>query len=352
MSEIQTIPVQVGKGYEVRVGHGLLDTVGKAVKESFPDSRTVIVTDSNVAPLYLGRVLDSLRLAGIDAGSCVFAAGETHKNMETLTGILNEAALFRLNRKDLLIALGGGVCGDMTGFAAGCYMRGIPFIQIPTTVLSMVDSSVGGKCAVDLPAGKNLAGVFHQPSLVLCDIDTLDTLPSAFFADGMAEAVKTAVLTGGRLAELCLTPDRDNVRSIITECIRYKAGVVQRDERELGERKLLNLGHTAGHAIEKCSGFQIPHGHAVAVGTAMIARAADLKGFSDGSVSETVEKMLLAWDLPLHTSFSADDLLEAAKSDKKAGGAGITAVIPRSVGHCELMDLTFDELYELFRIGL
>ena len=352
MEPLTTVRVNAGAGYEVKIGRGLLDRAGGEIRALFGGRRAMVVTDSNVAPLYLERLMRSLEEAGVPACSAVFPAGEANKNMQTLTGILNSAAEHQLTRKDYLIALGGGVCGDMTGFAAGCYMRGIPFVQIPTTVLAMVDSSVGGKCAVDLPAGKNLAGVFHQPSLVLCDLGTLDTLPAGVFSDGMAEAVKTAVLTGGDLAVRCGRRDPEDLLPIIADCVRYKAGVVERDEKELGERKLLNLGHTPGHAIEKCSGYTVPHGHAVAAGLAVMARAADARGLSDGTLGNAVEEMLKTWDLPVRTGYTAGELLEAARSDKKSAGNTITAVLPFAVGHCGLADVSFDELYELFESGI
>ena len=332
MEPLTTVRVNAGAGYEVKIGRGLLDRAGGEIRALFGGHRAMVVTDSNVAPLYLERLMRSLEEAGVPACSTVFPAGEANKNMQTLTGILNSAAEHQLTRKDYLIALGGGVCGDMTGFAAGCYMRGIPFVQIPTTVLAMVDSSVGGKCAVDLPAGKNLAGVFHQPSLVLCDLGTLDTLPAEVFSDGMAEAVKTAVLTGGDLAVRCGRRDPEDLLPIIADCVRYKAGVVERDEKELGERKLLNLGHTPGHAIEKCSGYA--------------------KGLSDGTLGDAVEGMLKTWDLPVRTGYTAGELLEAARSDKKSAGNTITAVLPFAIGHCGLADVSFDELYELFESGI
>ena len=252
-----------------------------------------------------------------------------------------------------MAALGGGVTGDMAGFAAAVYLRGIRYVQLPTTLLAAVDSSVGGKTAVDLAAGKNLAGAFCQPAAVLCDTDCLKTLPPDVFADGAAEAVKTGVLADPSLFTLfedgTLTADPG---AVIARCVQYKAGVVERDEKEQGERKLLNLGHTVGHAIEKCSGYTIPHGHAVAAGLAVIARAAERLGWTEGPIAERIAVCLAKNGLPTGTDFPAETLAEAALSDKKRAGGDITLVVPRAIGRCELKTLPVAELLPVIRAGL
>ena len=267
MSSVQTIEVHTAPAYEVTIGAGLLRECGARLKTVLGGCRIAVVADSNVAPLYLETVCASLRDAGFAVCSYVFPSGEAHKNFTTLSAILEFLAESQLTRTDCVAALGGGVTGDMAGFAAASYLRGIRYVQLPTTLLSAVDSSVGGKTAIDLAAGKNLAGAFLQPAAVLCDTDCLRSLPAAVFADGAAEAIKTGVLSGETLFSLfedgTLT---DAPAEVIARCVRYKAGVVERDEKERGERRKLNLGHTVGHAIEKCSGYAIPHGHAVAAG--------------------------------------------------------------------------------------
>lgn len=282
MSSVQTIEVHTAPAYEVTIGAGLLRECGARLKTVLGGCRIAVAADSNVAPLYLETVCASLRDAGFAVCSYVFPAGEEHKNFTTLSAILEFLAESQLTRTDCVAALGGGVTGDMAGFAAASYLRGIRYVQLPTTLLSAVDSSVGGKTAIDLAAGKNLAGAFLQPAAVLCDTDCLRSLPAAVFADGAAEAIKTGVLSGETLFSLfedgTLT---DAPAEIIARCIRYKAGVVERDEKERGERRKLNLGHTAGHAIEKCSGYAIPHGHAVAVGLAVMARASERLGWAE-----------------------------------------------------------------------
>lgn len=348
----QHLRISVGDGYDVYIGSGILENCGRFISELFPQRNCMIISESNVAPLYLEKVRTSCEDAGLTVSSFVFPAGEEQKTLETFGSILNALADAHLTRKDFVIALGGGVCGDMTGFAAGCYMRGIPFVQIPTTVLSMVDSSVGGKCAVDLPQGKNLAGVFHQPSLVLCDMDTLETLLPEVFADGCAEAIKTGILDGKELYELLQEgPEDGRLAQIIGRCIAYKGGVVERDEKEQSERKLLNLGHTAGHAIEKCSNFAISHGSAVAIGTAMMARAADALSFSTEPLSEDVESLLKDYRLPVTTDFEPEELLEAALTDKKRSGKLITIIMPEAIGHCVMREVTRDQLLEIFTAG-
>ena len=349
---IQTIPVRTAPTYDVTVGSGLLGRCGDLLRSVLPACRVAVITDSTVAPLYLNTVTDSLRAAGCGVCSYVFPAGEANKNFSTLAAILEFLAAEHLTRTDCIAALGGGVVGDMAGFAAGIYLRGIRYVQLPTTLLAAVDSSVGGKTAIDLSAGKNLAGLFLQPAAVLCDTDCLATLPADTLADGMAEAIKTGALCSEELFSCFESGSLADPAGIIARCVAYKAGVVERDEREQNERRLLNLGHTVGHAIEKCSGYTIPHGHAVAAGLAIMARAAEALGWTETSVAERICACLAKWDLPTGTDFSAEALAEAALADKKRSGDTITVVIPRSIGSCELKKIPVADLPPLIRAGL
>jgi len=358
MPDYQEIRVNTDPAYTVTIGPGLLKECGTRLREVVPVCHMAVVTDSAVAPLYLEAVRTSLKEAGYTVSAYTFPAGEGSKNFSTLSSILEFLAGEHLTRTDCLIALGGGVVGDMAGFAAACYLRGIRYVQIPTTLLSAVDSSVGGKTAIDLKAGKNLAGAFLQPAAVLCDTDCLKTLPPEVFADGAAEAVKTGVLCDESLFALfesgTLTADPAEV---IARCVAYKAGVVERDEKEQGERKLLNLGHTVGHAIEKCSGYTIPHGHAVAAGLAIMARAARGMGWMTEEAmkrhdEDHIRTTLEALGLPIFTEFSAEALADAALSDKKRAGNTITIVIPRKIGACELKKIHVSELLPIIRAGL
>ncbi len=351
--EHRVIPVRVREGYNVVIGRGLLEESGSLLRAALGDCRLALVTDSNVTELYLERVLTSLRAAGYVVNSFVFAAGEQNKNMQTLADVLEFFAAERLTRTDCVLALGGGVTGDMAGFAAGCYLRGIRYVQLPTTLLSAVDSSVGGKTAVDLAPGKNLAGLFHQPSLVLCDTNCLNTLSESEFANGAAEAIKTGILEGEELFSLLESGGaREQIDEIIARCVAFKARVVEQDETETGLRKTLNLGHTAAHAIELCSGYTIPHGHAVAIGLAIIARAAEALGWVTEPVETRILAALRANNLPTTTSFSPEALANAALSDKKRAGGQMTLVVPRGIGDCILMDIPVEQLERVFRAGM
>ena len=349
---IQTIPVRTRPDYAVTIGPGLLEQCGDLLAEGLPPCHTAVVTDSTVAPLYLDTVVRSLRQAGFTVSTFTFPAGEPQKNFSTLSDILEFLAGEHLTRSDCVVALGGGVVGDMAGFAAAVYLRGIRYVQLPTTLLAAVDSSVGGKTAIDLRAGKNLAGAFLQPAAVICDTDCLKSLPAAVFADGAAEAIKTGVLCDESLFALfedgTLTAAP---AAVIARCVAYKSGVVERDEKELGERKLLNLGHTVGHAIEKCSHFTIPHGHAVAAGLAIIARSAEALGWTEVPLAERIAACLTKNGLPTGTEFPAQALAEAALSDKKRAGGDITLVIPQRIGKCALRKMPVTELPGVIEAG-
>ena len=356
-SRERTIRVAVGVGYDVVIGCGLLPDVGPRLASLWRTRRVAVFTDSNVAALYLPVLETSLRAAGFSVISQVFPAGESAKNFRVLADFLEFLAENGLTRQDGLIALGGGVTGDLAGFAAGCYLRGVPFIQIPTTLLAAVDASVGGKTAVDLAAGKNLAGLFYQPEAVFCDIDCLQTLDATQYTSGLAEAIKTAVLLGDPLFQAFETATETVLPSIrlseiIADCVAYKAAVVMRDEKENGERKLLNLGHTFGHAIEKCSGYTLPHGHAVAAGLGIMARGAVQMGWSDAGIARRIDTVLRKNKLPIHTHYSRNELMAAVLVDKKRSNKGITVVIPEKIGRCVLREMDLATLERLLLAGL
>jgi 3-dehydroquinate synthase len=274
-------------------------------------------------------------------------AGEESKNGEQYFRILNFLAENEITRGDLLIALGGGVVGDMTGFVAATYLRGVAYIQVPTTLLAMVDSSVGGKTAIDLPSGKNLVGAFYQPAMVLCDISALDSLPRDIFIDGCAEVIKYAVLYDADLFEhlmqFGLQFDKEYV---IARCVTLKRDVVEVDEFDTGARQLLNLGHTVGHSIEKNSNFTITHGKAVAIGMAIVCRSC---GCQDSS---RILDLLIRFGLPVHTGFSAEILYNHALSDKKRSSNTITLVIPLAIGNCQLIPYSSETLQSFIQAGL
>ena len=349
----RVLPVRVREGYDVVIGGGLLQDSGRLLRAALGDCRLAVVTDSNVEKLYLPALMESLAAAGFDACATVFPAGEAHKRLDMLSNLLEFFAAQHLTRKDCIVALGGGVTGDMAGFAAGCYLRGVRYVQIPTTLLAAVDSSVGGKTAVDLAAGKNLAGLFHQPSLVLCDTDTFATLTPDEFSNGAAEAIKTGILDDEKLFSLFETGDvRANIEEIVAQCVAFKARIVEADETETGIRKTLNLGHTAGHAIERCSDYTIPHGHAVAIGLAIIARAAETLGWATTPIARRVDFALTRNGLPVTTTFSPEALAQAALSDKKRAGGKITLVVPKRIGDCALIEIPVEQVLDMFRAGM
>ena len=352
-NSIRTIQVNTTPAYEVTIGGGLLHNCGQLLKKVLAPCHVAVITDSTVASLYLGTVCSSLEQAGFSVSSHVFFAGESNKSLDTLAEILEFLAEQRLTRTDCIVALGGGVTGDMAGFAAAVYLRGIRCVQLPTTLLSAVDSSVGGKTAIDLKAGKNLAGAFLQPAAVLCDTDCLASLPAEVFADGAAEAIKTGVLCDESLFSLFEAGHLETEPAeVIARCVAYKAGVVERDEKEQHERKLLNLGHTVGHAVETCSGYTIPHGHAVAIGLAIIASAAERRGWTEEPIAERIMACLAKNGLPTKTEYSAEELARAASADKKRAGNDITLVIPRQIGACELKKVPVADLYSIISAGL
>lgn len=343
---MKLVEVKASGSYCVKIGHGLLDILGTELA-ALAKGNVLVVTDTNVAPHYLERTENSLKNAGFSVISEIIPAGEPSKNLENYEKLLRRMAAAHLTRADTVVALGGGVTGDLAGFAAASYLRGIRLVQVPTTLLAMVDSSVGGKTAVDLPEGKNLVGAFHQPALVLCDLDTLDTLPQAVFREGCAEVIKTAILFDRPLFEDLkrdgLNFDRE---SVIARCVEHKRDIVAEDEFETGSRKLLNLGHTLGHAVEKCSGYAVAHGAAVAIGTAAMARAFCKE---DG---EEIHAVLQKFGLPLTTEFTPEELAEAALADKKRQGDTVTLVVPTAVGKCELCRLPVSELQSVFEAGM
>lgn len=315
--------------------------------------KAALIADDTVDRLYGDKATSSLEDAGFSVVRHTFPAGERSKNLQTFAGILNFLAERELTRSDTIIALGGGVTGDMAGFAAACYLRGISFVQLPTTLLADVDSSVGGKTAVDLPAGKNLAGAFHQPSAVWIDTDCLATLPAEIYVDGAAECIKYGILTDPELFALFSEGrDREETGRVIARCVKIKADYVCRDEHDNGVRQFLNLGHTVGHAVEKYSDYGIRHGYAVAVGMAVMARYGEREGITEPGTAARVEETLIRAGLPVQTDFSAEELAAAALTDKKRRGGEITLVIPERIGRCCLRTVPVGELVHVIAEGM
>ena len=345
------------RSYQVLVGNGILDALGERVRDAAGGDAAFVVSDTNVAPLYLSRAVCSLERAGFRTASCVIPAGEQHKRLATFGTIVEAMADARLTRSSVVVALGGGVVGDMAGFAAASYMRGIRVVQVPTTLLAMVDSSVGGKTAIDLAAGKNLVGAFLQPSLVLADVSTLSTLSHTVFADGMGEVVKHAVLADKSLFDTLLTNPLSQASTsaylaeVVARNVCIKRDVVQADEREQGLRQTLNLGHTIGHAVEAASDFSLGHGHCVAIGLCAMARAAESLGWAHRGLAARIQACVRAQGLPTDTRLSHDALFEFATHDKKGHANTTNVVVARDLGDVGIMTVTHEDLRRIIDLG-
>lgn len=344
--------VNAGKGYEILIEKGILSSCGEYISKISNAKKVCIVSDSNVFPLYGERVKASLECSGFEALCFVFEAGEASKKPETVLNIVEFLAENGLTRDDLVVALGGGVCGDMAGFAAAIYLRGIDFVQLPTSLLAQVDSSVGGKTAVDLPQGKNLCGAFHQPSLVLIDSTTLDTLSPHFFSDGMAEAIKMGCIKSKSLFEKIENENAKNIiDDIIFECVSLKAEVVERDEKEKGERALLNFGHTAGHAIERLHNFEtVSHGEAVGIGMVLICRAAEKNGLTEKGCGERIARVLKKYNLKTEDENSLSDIVNAMRSDKKRTASSIKFIMLKDIGYGFIKPVSYSDIPGLFGV--
>jgi len=349
-----TIHVPLNKGYDVIIDSNILDYIGKKVRLLFDNVQTaVIVTDDNVKELYLEPVMRSLSEAGLSTIPYSVLPGEASKNYSEYFALLNYLAGSKLMRSDIIVALGGGVVGDLAGFAAATYLRGIRYVQVPTTLLAMVDSSVGGKTGIDLKAGKNLAGAFHQPSLVLCDTDVLDTLPASIYEDGLAEIIKYAMIGNSELLELLLAPNmKEHIASTVAACVRMKRDIVVQDEFDTGERKLLNFGHTVGHAVEFLSNYKISHGSAVGIGMTVMTCAAVKKNLCPPECLVVLKNLLSHFNLPNNTNYSAKELYNAAICDKKRQSNHITIIIPTALGKCELKTIPIGTLLNWIEMGL
>ncbi len=337
------LTVRASGTYKVLIERGSMQRIGELLPEK--PRLAALVAEDAVDALYGDIVADSLASSGIPVERWMFPGGEAEKCGRTLFRLLEFLAEKKLSRGDILVALGGGVTGDLTGFAAAVYLRGVNFVQVPTTLLAMVDASVGGKTAVNLEAGKNLAGAFHQPSLVVIDPDALSTLPPEVLADGASEAIKCGVIGDRALFDLLAGGyDLSDAEAVIARCVALKRDLVEADERDTGARQLLNFGHTVGHAIEKASGYEISHGRAVAIGMLVEARGAEVTGFAIENVTEPLRRALSANHLPTDCPFTAEELLDTMLRDKKVRSGRIAIALPREIGRCELYEIEVDAL--------
>ena len=319
--------------YDILIEQGILSSCAQYISPFIRGKKIMIVCDTNVAPLYLEEVKNSFSDTDFEIYSHIFTAGEQSKHLGTVSQIYDALSENGFDRKDMLVALGGGVCGDIVGFTAATYMRGIDFVQIPTTLLSQVDSSVGGKTGVDTKYGKNLVGAFYQPKLVLIDKNTLNTLSDHYFADGMGEVIKYGCIKDKNLFDmLCDCNICDNIEQIIYKCLEIKRDVVNEDEKESGIRMILNFGHTFGHAIEKLSNFSLSHGECVAKGMVLITKASENKGITQQGTASKIEDLCKKCNLDFSTSFAISDICEVAKGDKKGSGENLNLVLIKEIG--------------------
>ncbi len=349
---MRTVYVNVGKSYDILIQKGILTDCGKYVAAVSAAKKVCVISDSNVFPIYGDAVMQSLSDNGYDVIHYVFPAGEASKTIATVADMVEYLAQNELTRGDLVVALGGGVTGDMAGFAAAIYLRGIDFVQIPTSLLAQVDSSVGGKTAVDLTQGKNLCGAFHQPILVIIDPDTLSTLTPHFFSDGMAEAIKTGCIKSASLFDRIERENaQDFIEEMIEQCVSIKAGVVERDEKEHGERALLNFGHTAGHAIEKLHGFTtISHGEAVGIGMVMAAQAGENNSVTLPGTARRIAAVLTKYGLMTEDCNSTSDIIAAMNADKKRTADSINFTLLHNIGDSFNQKIKYKDIPAFFGI--
>jgi len=344
---MKKIRVNTSTPYDVIIERDSLKKSGEIIADTVKSRSAVIITDDTVNSLYGDTVKKSMEENGFTVSVFEFPHGEKSKNLSTLNAIYDFLCENNITRSDILIALGGGVVGDITGFAAATFLRGIDFIQIPTTLLAQIDSSVGGKTAVDLKGGKNLVGAFKQPSLVICDSNTLKTLTPEFLSDGMAEAIKYGMIRDKSLFSLISSHNLENVHEIMDDmiyrCIDIKREVVEHDEFDTGERMILNFGHTLGHAVEGYYNYTVyTHGCGVAVGMAVIT-----KKFCSGEIYESLVNCLKKYNLPASVPVSIKELLPFCSKDKKRNGRNISYIVCREIGRAEIVRTSVDDFNAL-----
>lgn len=335
-----TVHVEASKSYDVLISRGCLSHTGEAAAKLISPCKAVIVTGEKVFPLYGKALRRSLEDAGFEVLTFIHESGEGAKSLSSFGELQGFLCRNHISRTDALFALGGGVTGDLTGFAAATYQRGIAYFQIPTTLLAAVDSSVGGKTAINLPEGKNQVGAFYQPNAVFCDTETLKTLPPEQYRCGVAEIIKYAVLGDAEFFDFLEQNDiRENEEKVIAHCVKMKRDIVNADEFDRGARKLLNLGHTIGHAVEKCSSFTVSHGDAVAIGLAAVMR-----GNED---EKRVISLLRKYDLPTECPFSAEEISAAVKADKKIEHGALMLIVPERIGSCRIVPTEPEDIIKL-----
>ena len=335
--------------YEVTIANLSLSRIGKRAKSLVRGTKAFIVTDTNVEKLYLSKVKESLETSGFQVDSYAIVPGEESKNAAMLFTLYEKFHDFGITRSDLIVALGGGVVGDLAGFSAATYLRGVPLIQVPTTLLAQVDSSVGGKTAIDLPFGKNLVGSFYHPLAVIMDPSVLATLPRSIMNEGMAEVIKYGCIRDVHLFEQ-IESNKMDLEWVLDRCIHIKTAVVSKDERDTGERMLLNFGHTIGHAIEKVTAYKTySHGQAVSIGMVVACKMGEKLGVTKPGTADKVKACLEKFGLPTQCDLPEDEILTAIKSDKKTLSDTVYFVLLKEIGEGILYPMDAKILNQVLR---
>ena len=354
---MMTVGVRASKEYNVEIGDGIVSKLGEMTKAVCPKAiKALIVSETNVAALYLDAVKAQLEGAGLEVTAYVFEAGEKSKNINEIAGMWNKMAEAGFTRTDIVVGLGGGVTTDMAGFAAATFLRGIDVIQVPTSLLAMVDASVGGKTGIDIPMGKNQVGAFWQPSLVLEDTSFLKTLPDDVFTEGMGEVTKYAFIMDEKLLDL-LEKQNGNIRddaavleNVIGMCVSDKAEIINEDETDNGRRQILNFGHTAGHVIERDSGFTKPHGICVAKGMGIFMDACVKAGTLSAEDAKRMKDLLAMYKLPVSDEITAEDIVKGAMNDKKKRGNTLSVILVNKIGKAEIKKMTAEEFLKFLSV--
>lgn len=334
------------RSYPIIIEKGLINRVSEEIRKVYKGKKIFIITDDNVNKYYGGKISEELKKNDFEVKLLALKPGEETKNFNTLPIVYNELLDFNLTRSDLIIALGGGVIGDLAGFVASTYLRGVDFVQIPTSLLAQVDSSVGGKVAVDLDRGKNLVGSFYHPKCVLIDPEVLNTLDNRFFIDGMAEVIKYGCIKDKQFFDYLEKMENNqklinNMEEVIHKCCDIKRQVVENDEKDKGERMLLNFGHTLGHAIEQYYNYtKYSHGEGVAIGMYVISKISEEKGLTKKGTSQRIKDILVKYNLPYELDVNIEETLEAINLDKKKLGNDLNVIILKEIGNSEIYKTT------------
>ena len=345
------------KSYDIFIERGIFEEVGKYISKIYKKKKIVVVTDTNVDKLYGDKLIENLKNSGYTASKVVFDAGEESKNFDTLTEVYEKIIDAGIKRGDLLVAFGGGVVGDLAGFAASTIYRGLDFVQIPTTLLAQVDSSVGGKVAVDTSRGKNLVGSFYQPKMVIIDPELLKTLEEREVRSGMAEVIKYGAIYDNEFFDYLMKKENlktsmEDIEKIIKRCCEIKAKVVEIDELDLGLRMILNFGHTLGHAIEKYYNYgKYTHGEAISIGMYEITKLGERLGITKIGESEKIKEILKKYELPIEDNVKLEDLIEIMKTDKKNISGILNFIFLSEIGKVEMKKVPEEEITNMSFVG-